>query len=95
MQVKVEDAVQVEEAVKTSPTPFLAWLWQRRAIRACCDAFCILATGILCFWGASWQLFKPFADVSRYQCYATAFWGGESALKSLPHTQCVFIRYDT
>ncbi len=94
MQVELEDAVKV--ATLQAPTlPFFVRLWQHRAIRAYCDAFFILAAGILCFCGASWQLSRQFADVARYQCYATAFWGGEGALKNLPHTQCVFIRYDT
>ena len=94
MQVELEDAVKVTTSTVTT-LPFFVRLWQHRAIRASCDAFFILATGILCFWGASWQISKHFADVARYQCYATAFWGGEGALKNLPHIQCVFIRYDT
>jgi len=30
-------------------------------------------------------------DVSRYQCYAVAFWQGSSKLASLPSDQCAFL----
>jgi hypothetical protein len=32
-----------------------------------------------------------YSDVSRYQCYAVAFWQGSSGLASLPSDQCAFL----
>ncbi|HZO71346.1 MAG TPA: glycosyltransferase family 87 protein [Ktedonobacteraceae bacterium] len=57
------------------------------------DVFVLLAMCSLLFYGASWQMFSLFSDAARYQCYAEAFWNGQSALKTLPSPQCNFILY--
>ena len=51
----------------------------------------IIIAAILMFYGASWQLFHPHTDASRYQCYALTFWLGSHAVKLLQPTQCYFI----
>lgn len=37
------------------------------------------------------ELSHTYSDVSRYQCYAVAFWQGSSGLASLPFDQCAFL----
>ena len=51
----------------------------------------IIIAVIVMFYGASWQLFHPHTDASRYQCYALTFWLGSHAIKLLQPTQCYFI----
>src|SRR5437660_4694459 len=55
------------------------------------DVFILLAMCSLLFYGSYWQTFSLFSDGARYQCYAEAFWNGQSALKKLPSPQCDFI----
>lgn len=57
------------------------------------DVFVLLAMCSLLFYGASWQMFGLFSDAARYQCYAEAFWHGQSTLKTFPSPQCNFILY--
>ncbi len=59
--------------------------------RALLDILIVLIMGLLLFYGASWQMFTWYTDPAKYQCYATAFWHGVSALKALPVIQCRFI----
>lgn len=51
----------------------------------------IVATVILLFCGASWQMFWVHTDAARYQCYALAFWRGEQGIHLLPENQCAFL----
>src|SRR5713101_7999090 len=60
------------------------------------DAFVIVAMGVLLFWGVSTQFWNRYNDVTRYQCYAIAFWQGEAGLHALgfdanPNSQCAFL----
>ena len=57
------------------------------------DILIVLVMGFLLYYGVSWQLFTWYTDPGKYECYATAFWHGVSALKALPvpEIQCRFI----
>ncbi len=55
------------------------------------DIFIILVAGTLLYFGSSWQFSKKGADAGIYQCYATAFWQGQSGLQHLPVEQCAFL----
>ena len=55
------------------------------------DIFLILVAGTLLYFGSSWQFSKKGADAAIYQCYATAFWQGQSGLQHLPVEQCAFL----
>ncbi len=55
------------------------------------DTAVVLVMSLLLFYGASWQIFRDYTDVAKYQCYALAFWEGVSALHQLPIHQCTFI----
>ncbi len=55
------------------------------------DSVIVLLMSLLLFYGASWQIFRDYTDVAKYQCYALAFWEGVSALHQLPVHQCTFI----
>src|SRR5260370_41305422 len=60
------------------------------------DACVIGAMGVLLFWGVSTQFWNRYNDVTRYQCYAIAFWQGEAGLHALgfdanPKSQCAFL----
>ena len=60
-------------------------------IKGIIDAAIILVMCYLLMFGASYQMFKTYTDVAKYQCYTVAFWHGLSALKTLPSEQCHFI----
>lgn len=51
----------------------------------------IIIAAALMFYGASWQMFRPHTDATRYQCYALTFWLGSRAINLLQPTQCYFI----
>jgi hypothetical protein len=60
------------------------------------DTCIIVAMGVLLFWGVSTQFWNPYNDATRYQCYAIAFWQGETGLHTLgldanPKSQCAFL----
>src|SRR5437660_576781 len=55
------------------------------------DIFIILVTGILLYFGSSWQFSRKDVDAAIYQCDATAFWQGQSGLQHLPVEQCAFL----
>ncbi len=55
------------------------------------DACIVLVMCSLLYYGASWQIFKPFTDAAKYQCYGVAFWKGVDALRTFPDNQCRFI----
>lgn len=61
--------------------------------RVLLDILIVLVMGFLLYYGASWQIFTWYTDPGKYECYATAFWHGVSALKALPvpEIQCRFI----
>jgi hypothetical protein len=52
----------------------------------------VLAMAYLLYVGVSWA--GP-ADLTLYECYAVAFWGGLPALKTLPSQQCLFLTTTT
>ncbi len=56
------------------------------------DVCVIVVMGALLYWGASTQFWNPYNDVTRYQCYAVAFWHGTPALSALPAKQCAFLQ---
>lgn len=67
-------------------------LWNALIVRRGIVAYLpIIIVIILMFYGASWQLFHPHTDASRYQCYALTFWLGSHAINLLQPTQCYFI----
>jgi len=43
------------------------------------------------FVAASWEVFLPYTDPARYQCYALTFWLGSNATYLLPAQQCSFL----
>ena len=51
----------------------------------------VVATVILLFCGASWQIFWVHTDAARYQCYALTFWQGSAGTHLLPANQCSFL----
>jgi hypothetical protein len=55
------------------------------------DIFVILVMGCLLYYGASWQIFRPYTDAAKYDCYAAAFWHGIPDLHWFPNGQCNFI----
>jgi len=69
------------------------------------DLIVLLLMGILLFWGAAWlpgakyedkqtwQMFRPYTDVAKYQCYVAAFLHGLPALRQFPPDQCSFITH--
>jgi hypothetical protein len=69
------------------------------------DLITLLLMGILLFWGAAWlpgakyedkqtwQMFRPYTDVAKYQCYVAAFLHGLPALRQFPPDQCSFITH--
>lgn len=61
--------------------------------RVLLDVLIVLVMSFLLFYGASWQLFTWYSDTAKYQCYATSFWYGISAIKTLPEIQCHFITH--
>ncbi len=46
---------------------------------------------IIMFIGASWEVFLPYTDPARYQCYALTFWFGSNGTHLLPAQQCSFL----
>ena len=63
--------------------------------RVLLDVFVVLIMSFLLYYGASWQFTTLYSDAAKYQCYATAFWHGVSALKTIPMSdiQCDFITH--
>ena len=66
------------------------------------DIGVVIGMCALLLWGTfwriytwNWEFFTVYADVARYQCYATAFWHGISALQSFPPYQCDHILQPT
>lgn len=55
----------------------------------------IIVVTVIMFCGASWQIFLPTTDPSRYQCYALLFWLGSYATALLPVSQCSFLSLST
>ncbi|HTK10580.1 MAG TPA: glycosyltransferase family 87 protein [Ktedonobacteraceae bacterium] len=67
------------------------------------DVAVLIIMGVLLFWGAawrpdaqranseSWQVFRPYTDVAKYQCYVAAFMHGLPGLKPFSPEQCSFI----
>jgi Glycosyltransferase family 87 len=52
--------------------------------------------GVVLFWGTSTQFSNPYNDMTRYQCYAIAFWQGQPGLQAhglqaTPQSQCSFL----
>ncbi|HEY1352314.1 MAG TPA: glycosyltransferase 87 family protein [Ktedonobacteraceae bacterium] len=65
-----------------------------------CDVAAILLMGLFLFWGASTQFANGYNDVTRYQCYALAFWQGQPGLEAhglqaAPTSQCSFLLADS
>jgi|SRR5579883_1412829 len=52
-----------------------------------------LAMILIMFYGVARQITKLDSDTARYQCYATAFWYGSGALRTLPAQQCAFMSH--
>jgi len=78
---KVEETndTGVSRSVKNKRLPYLL------------DAVIIVVMGVLMYCGASWQIFRPYTDAAKYQCYAAAFLHGMPSVKSYPASQCSFI----
>ncbi|HTI14707.1 MAG TPA: glycosyltransferase family 87 protein [Dictyobacter sp.] len=55
------------------------------------DVCVILLMAVLLYYGASWQIFEPYTDAARYQCYANAFWFGTAHLTHIMPSQCNFL----
>ncbi|HEX4204447.1 MAG TPA: glycosyltransferase 87 family protein [Ktedonobacteraceae bacterium] len=66
-------------------------LVQRAKMRYVIDGIVVIVMGCLLYYGASWQIFRPYTDAAKYECYAAAFWNGVSSLGQFPHGQCAFI----
>src|SRR5215471_11157801 len=64
------------------------------------DACIIVAMGMVLFWGISTQFSNRYNDATRYQCYAIAFWQGETGLHALgmdanATSQCAFLNFSS
>lgn len=60
------------------------------------DITILLLMGLLFFWSTSTQLSNKYSDMTRYQCYAIAFWQGQTGLQAhgleaAPTSQCAFL----
>lgn len=60
------------------------------------DIVVLLVMSLMLFWGTSTQFANPFNDMTRYQCYALAFWQGQAGVQShglqaTPQSQCSFL----
>ena len=60
------------------------------------DIFVLCILSLMLFWGTSTQFSNPFNDMTRYQCYALAFWQGQAGvqaagLQATPQSQCSFL----
>jgi hypothetical protein len=64
---------------------------KKRRLPYLLDIAVVIVMGILLYCGASWQIFFPYTDAAKYQCYADAFLHGTESVKSLPSSQCSFI----
>jgi hypothetical protein len=65
------------------------WLWL-------VDGAILLVLGGVLFWGTSTQFSNRYNDMTRYQCYAIAFWQGQSHLQAIgletsATSQCGFL----
>lgn len=70
----------------------LASVWNALLARRGIVAYLpVVATVILLFCGASWQIFWVHTDAARYQCYALTFWQGSQGTHLLPANQCAFL----
>lgn len=83
MDVKIR-AIDKNTEVSTSPGGHLRALYVL-------DIFIILVMGCLLYYGASWQIFRPYTDAAKYDCYAAAFWHGVPDLHWFSAGQCNFI----
>jgi hypothetical protein len=83
MDVKIR-AIDKKTVVSTSPGSHPRVLYVL-------DILIILVMGCLLYYGASWQIFRPYTDAAKYDCYAAAFWHGVSDLHWFPAGQCSFI----
>src|SRR5260370_18913544 len=63
----------------------------RRGWGLALDICMVVLMGGILFWGATSQFPNQFNDVTRYQCYAVAFWHGTPGLTTLPQNQCAFL----
>lgn len=73
---------------------------QRHAWLLLCDAAAVLVMGLLLFRGAATQFANGYNDVTRYQCYAIAFWQGQPGLQAhgleaTASSQCSFLLADS
>ena len=64
---------------------------QRPSLWWIVDVCVLIAMSSVLFAGASTQFNLTRTDMSRYQCYATAFWHGLPAIKTFPTLQCAFL----
>ncbi len=60
------------------------------------DILVLLAMSLVLFWGTSTQFSNPYNDMTRYQCYALAFWQGQAGvqahgLQATSQSQCSFL----
>jgi hypothetical protein len=60
------------------------------------DIGVLLVMGIILFWGTSTQFSNIYGDMTRYQCYAIAFWQGQAGLQAhglqaTSQSQCAFM----
>jgi hypothetical protein len=83
MDVKIR-AIDKQTEASTSPGSHLRGVYML-------DILIILVMGSLLYYGASWQIFRPYTDAAKYDCYAAAFWHGVSDLHWFPAGQCNFI----
>ncbi len=67
----------------------------RRGWGLALDICMVVLMGGILFWGATSQFPNQFNDVTRYQCYAVAFWHGTPGLTTLPQKQCAFLSATT
>jgi hypothetical protein len=70
-------------------------VWQGKQLLIV-DIIVLLIMGFLLFWGTSTQFSNPFNDMTRYQCYALAFWQGQAGVQShglqaTSQSQCSFL----
>src|SRR6201998_1860065 len=64
------------------------------------DIAVLIVMGVILFWGTSTQFPNLYNDMTRYQCYAIAFWQGQTGLQAhgllaTSQSQCAFMLADS
>lgn len=81
------------DARRSNSAPLKEGVGKRRLWLYMVDVCVIVVMGCLLMYGVSWQIFRTYTDVARYECYAVDFWQGIKGFQRFPVTQCAFITH--